>query len=416
MVRYLDGTMHLVNYHLGGSLYTMAAITVAGGLPQTTLLMAVSAVLTCVVYMNLADVATHQGAGSLCRIVSSVLGRKPALVLRVLIMLNALGVIVAYTQACLDIYSSTQSAATTGGFVTFVVMLVIGCTTVPVLECLRPGTADWGSLVANTALLVLLGSLFWVSPADLSAAPLPESKSFWETVISFGPSLVFAFSSAQYVLFACGVCDANGALLSEVNVRRNVGVIGVGSLVVSFSIYMLVGYGGLRAFGPAVKDDILKNFSLEATNHEILFAAVLGTNAVSLLLSFPVFAEELLLYARELLQDLLSVQSFEVFKKHQLSRFCSPTHPYLGSAWIIPLALLITKSAPGLLSIITLMSSCTDYSFMFVFPSLAFCVSFGISQRPLRWALNSTLLVGALYMACHSFAEELSKLNIDINE
>ena len=142
MVRYLDGTMHLVNYHLGGSLYTMAAITVAGGLPQTTLLMAVSAVLTCVVYMNLADVATHQGAGSLCRIVSSVLGRKPALVLRVLIMLNALGVIVAYTQACLDIYSSTQSAATTGGFVTFVVMLVIGCTTVPVLECLRPDTAD----------------------------------------------------------------------------------------------------------------------------------------------------------------------------------------------------------------------------------------------------------------------------------
>jgi len=406
----MDGMMRLVNFHLGGSLYTVAAVAAAGGLLYMILLLGVCALLTLVVYENLADIAVHRQTGSLARIVSSVLGRGAALVLRVLIVLNALGVVVAYLQTCNDIYTGVaQGNATVEALTVFFFTVVTGCAAVPVLEHVFSDVADWGSLMANVALLVLLGALFWLSPQKDKLPSTP--KSLWEIAISFGPSFVFAFSSAEYVLLACGVCDNNGVLLPKVRVHSQVRFIGLGSLLISMCLYTAVGYGGLRAFGSRVQDDILKNFSLEASDHQTMSAIVLGTNAVSLLLSLPVFAETLLLYTRELLHDLLPQASFHVLEQHPLCRWLvNPAHPYIGCAWVVPLAAVIASKAAGLLSIITLMSACTDYAFMFFFPGCAFCASFHVSLRPLRWTLSFAMLLGAPYMAYLSFMKEWNGL------
>lgn len=58
-----------------------------------------------------------------------------------------------------------------------------------------------------------------------------------------------------------------------------------------------------------------------------MFASVLAINAASLVLSFPVFAETLLLYARELLALLPGTSAILD------SRFLDPKMPLLACAW-----------------------------------------------------------------------------------
>mmetsp|Transcript_94926 Transcript_94926/g.263739 ORF Transcript_94926/g.263739 Transcript_94926/m.263739 type:complete len:411 (+) Transcript_94926:78-1310(+) len=407
MTRLLDGMMRLVNFHLGGSLYAIPAMCLAGGPAMAGAMLFASACLTLAVYENLSDLAVRTGEGSLCRITSHALGRGFATALRALVVLNALGVVVFYGQACVDIYQGISSTSfDSRPSLVFWATLALGGATVPVLEHALPDVADWGSLSANSALLVLAAALFYLPPAagDAAAGNTRELKSWWDMVVGFGPAAVFSFSSAEYVLYSCGVSDEVGRLDDKAKVHREVRLVGSLSLLVSLFIYGLVGLGGLRAFGTKVQDDILKNFALQETQHPALAALVLGTNAVSLVLSLPVFAETLLLYTRELLHDVLPESAFAKLEAHPLGEWLvNPGRPYVGCVWVIPLAALLAKKAHGLISIINLLCSCTDYAFMFVFPGLAFCALFRTSMR---WACNLLLVMGAAYFGAQSFMQE----------
>ena len=301
---FLDGLMRLVNFHLGGSLYAMPKVALEGGWTSLVLLLGCCAVLTQLVYENIADVALQVRKGSLGGMVSAVLGRKCAILLRLLVVLNAFGTFIAYLKAATDIYSGVMQESASGGMqLCFLGAVAICLGLVLALQHLH-GRVDWGSLMANGTLLILLGALFFVAPSSKRMPP-PQSLR-WMTV-SHGPSLVFAFSSAEYVLLACAVSDEEGNLHSKSQIHRRVRLIGATSLLLSFSLYMLVGYGGIRAFGPATHGDILLNFSL-GSSYELLSAVLLGTNAASLLLSLPVFAEALLQNLQHLLTDILPSQ------------------------------------------------------------------------------------------------------------
>ena len=236
--------------------------------------------------------------------------------------------------------------------------------------------------------------------------------SWWTAVVNFGPSFVFAFSSAEYVLRASGVCDDNGQILEHTNPHKNIRWVGSISLVISLAIYVAIAIGGSRAFGSSVHDDILKNFSLNATEYPIVSALVLATNALSLVLSFPVFTENLLLCMRELLHSLLTSAQFEKHVRGStlVNKLINPAHPCLGCAWVLPLstALAYSATATGLLDIINLMSPCTDYAFMFVFPGLVYCATFRLSPT---WTLVSSLIVGACIMGSVSFLDAWSKMS-----
>lgn len=404
--------MRLVNFHLGGSLYTVPMVAMAGGQANMLVLMGVCALLTHFVYENLADVAVNRRDGSLCRIVRRVLGKPAAIVLRGLIVLNAFGVVVAYMQATSDVYHSivVEDASPTAHLY-FLAIVVVGCAAVPVLEYKFSDVADWGSLVANLALLVLLGALAWLPRHDLtggSRITATEPLPFLQLLVRYGPSLVFAFSSAEYVLLACGVCDMDGVMLPQVDVHGQVRRVGASSLLLSLALYVGVGCGGVRAFGPDVHDDILKNFALKGSDNELLSIAVLSTNAVSLLLSLPVFAEALLLYLRELMQDVLPEAAWASLEGAALARhLVNPTKPFTGCSWIVPLAAAMAYKVAGLLSIINLMSACTDYAFMFVFPGLAWCATYPWRVSPLRWLASFALVAAALVMGYWSFVEAL---------
>lgn len=392
----LDGLMRLVNFHLGGSLYVIPMIMKEAGPKNASILLAVCASLTWFVYFVLGRLVICQRSGSLTHMVATAMGRPAAILLRLLIVLNALGVVSAYIQTSVDIYATTPIDAR----YFFGLILLCGSCSVLALERSAPNIADWGSLLANGALVVIIVAFLWLPP---SSAALPAPMSFFEMVGKHGPSVVFAFSSAEYVLFACGICDDTGKLVEGMHERQvcsRVHTIGPLSLSISFLLYLCVGHAGIRAFGAGVQEDVLKNFG-GSTQHPILNTVVLATNALSLILSFPVFAETLLLYTRELLQTMLPPP---VFERHiEPAPWLNPAKPFCGCSWIVPLAGLICYRAAGLKNIIDLMSSCTDYAFMFVFPSFALCLSCKVSDMPLIWMVCFLLGLLATKMGTESF-------------
>ena len=405
---WLSGMMRLVNFHLGASLYVMAKVAVDGSFEGIFILLGGCALLTLLVYENLADVAVAVNQrqvpvkASLCGLVSQTLGPRVAVLLRMLVVLNAFGVFVSYGKTIMDVYDAVlqegASAAAQG-----VGAICVGC--VGVLIFCGSQIDGWDSLLANGTLLFLLVALFFLEPVP---APASVAKPWGELIESYGPSLVFAFSSAEYVLFACGVVNESGDFLRGVPVHRRVRIIGSSSVLISYILYLAVGYGGAKAFGSGVEEDILKNFALKESKHEFLSATVLATNGASLLLSLPVFTETFLQYIRELLEDLLPARLFQQASESSgFVHLVNPRRPWLGMAWVLPVDLIAAHRASSLIDVINLMSSCTDYAFMFVFPSLAFCAAVPWSKRPIRWTMNVLLAVLACCLGSKPFYNEL---------
>ena len=169
-----------------------------------------------------------------------------------------------YGKAIMDVYDAVmQEAASPEAIATAAAWLGGMC----LLTCLGGHVDGWDSLLANGALLFLIIGIFYLEP---SPSHLPVPKPWGKLIVEDGPSLVFTFSSAEYILFACDVVDDEGHFVQGVPVHRRVRIIGATSVLISFALYVAVGYGGARTFGSGVEDDILKNFALKGSKHELL--------------------------------------------------------------------------------------------------------------------------------------------------
>jgi len=417
----LNGLQRLVNFHLGGSLYLMPFIFAAAG-PSCALLMTiVCAVLTFFVYELILDAALVTRKGSFGNIIATGLGSRCAATLRLMVVLNALGVVVAYAQTVVDVYRAVAGESVhvppapspqvqaPGGprplapgaldvddsstcrwyfLVTFLAGLVMSA----LLDARFGHVADWGSLIANFSLLALVAICLACPAADESNCMAVDRSETWgAATVRFGHALIFAFTSAEYVLYACNVADERGELLPDVadaELRSRVRRIGGASLLVSAALYVFVGSSGLWAFGACVKEDVLLNLapSMASAGWANAFAAVLAVNAMSLVLSFPVFVQTLLLYLNEFLAAHVLGN---LPARDQWSAFLDPERPWLGAAWVVPAACAVLHFVPGLQWIIDLVCSWTDVFFMFVFPPLIFIGGAG----PKSVKLCATLLL-----------------------
>lgn len=84
----------------------------------------------------------------------------------------------------------------------------------------------------------------------------------------------------------------------------------------------------------------------------------------------------------------------------------------LASVWVVPFAWAFLQFTPGLRQIINLVSSATDYYFMFVFPPLVhlFCSPLTDSWLSLALGLVAVLLtVSAALMGAMSFQATFSE-------
>lgn len=401
-------------FSLGGAIYTMPSILATAGVTKALTLLCVSGCLTLVVYEYLARAAVQTQKGSLSRIVDAVLGPAVAGVLRILVVLNAMGVVAAYLATVFDVKEAAGGAAAMSGFPgqCFLSIVAGGLIASGTLEARFSHIMDWGSLIANAALLVLIFALIYLAtlqtPVKHSASGEPV-LSWWRAAVDMGPSLVFAFSSAEYVLRACDVADDDGVLTPGIDaavIKKRVRLIGLISVVISGTLYFFTGIAGVAAFGREhVQQDILSNLKPPC----LLFATVLGVNAVSLVLSFPVFVEALLLYLRELFEAVLPQKIAHTFNG---SQWMNPSKPMLASVWVVPFAWAFLQFTPGLRQIINLVSSATDYYFMFVFPPLVhlFCSPLTDSWLSLALGLVAVLLtVSAALMGAMSFQATFSE-------
>ena len=181
---WLSGMMRLVNFHLGASLYVMAKVAVDGSFEGIFILLGGCALLTLLVYENLADVAVAVNQrqvpvkASLCGLVSQTLGPRVAVLLRMLVVLNAFGVFVSYGKTIMDVYDAVlqegASAAAQG-----VGAICVGC--VGVLIFCGSQIDGWDSLLANGTLLFLLVALFFLEPVP---APASVAKPWGELIES----------------------------------------------------------------------------------------------------------------------------------------------------------------------------------------------------------------------------------------
>ena len=127
--------------------------------------------------------------------------------LRVMVVVNNIGVVAAYLQTILDIYNAANSGQAWSSIGNpnsqcFLSVLFGGWLFVMFLEKQLPDLADWGSLIANLALVALAGVLFWLIFVERLQSPMVEQPEidWWTIIKEHGPNLVFAFSSAEYVL------------------------------------------------------------------------------------------------------------------------------------------------------------------------------------------------------------------------
>jgi len=353
------------------------------------------------VYELLADAAIRTHQGSFGNIVAVSLGPLAATWLRVMIVLNTLGVVVAYAQTVVDVSGAVGisskgdlSLAVASGDPTrlhFLVWLFSGFSIALFLEFYCGHVADWGSLIANTSLLSLVA--LCVGLGQVSSPLVQESiqcqvvtkSDTWSAAgLRFGHSLVFAFSSAEYVLYACNVADEDGNIfagVSDAKLRRRVRSVGGCSLLLSTLLYIMIGQSAVGAFGVCTKEDVLSNLSpaQAPAGWSIGFAVVLAVNALSLILSFPVFVQALLLNLRE------------------LGAPVDPNKPWRGAVWVVPVAGVIVSQVPGLQWVIDVVCSWTDVFFMFVLPPLMFILSPRAgAARFLAKFLAWGLLLGAL--------------------
>merc|ERR1712176_1511654 len=105
-----------------------------------------------------------------------------------------------------------------------------------------------------------MGPVAGASNHRICSDPVRINTSFLKSLADFGHNCIFAFTSAEYVLYACGVADDNGNLLedlAESELRSQVRVIGGSSLVVSTIVYVLIGLSGATAFGHCAQEDVL---------------------------------------------------------------------------------------------------------------------------------------------------------------
>mmetsp|Transcript_72588 Transcript_72588/g.200237 ORF Transcript_72588/g.200237 Transcript_72588/m.200237 type:complete len:410 (+) Transcript_72588:58-1287(+) len=388
----LNGLQRLVNFHLGGSLYLMPFIFAAAGPACAIAMLVACALLTLIVYELIAGAALRTRKGSFGNIVERSLGAGCAALLRLMVALNAMGVVLAYSQTVVDVYAAAGGQMTVEG-AWFIGTLVVGLAVSVGLDIFLGHIADWGSAISNAALLALV-FLFavcpWVERTDCQA--VVRSETWKAAVLRFAHSLIFAFTSAEYVLYACNVADDDGNLIagkSDGEVHKQVKHVGGASLLLSSFLYISIGYLGFQTFGSCVAEDVLSNLAPRGApaGWARTFAVVLALNALSLVLSFPVFVQTLLLYLRE-----FSSSHVPGRFSAPLQAFFDPERTWRGAAWVVPLAGVAVHHLPGLQWIIDLVCSWTDVFFMFVFPPLMFIL------KPLVWSELPTKVLATLML------------------
>eukprot|EP00929_Paragymnodinium_shiwhaense_P005731 TRINITY_DN10801_c0_g1_i1.p1 TRINITY_DN10801_c0_g1~~TRINITY_DN10801_c0_g1_i1.p1 ORF type:complete len:409 (-),score=48.85 TRINITY_DN10801_c0_g1_i1:16-1242(-) len=374
--------MRLVNFHLGGALYTMPGIFRLAGVQNGCFMVVMFGLVSLLVYEYIARTAVAIRQGSLGRIVAELMGSSFGALVRVLAVLNTLCVVSAYIKTTTDtmlVASNGEpfslTALSTASCSCFVGVIVAGLALTLALEVLLPRYADWASVTANAVCVANIIVLLAYPKDPLVTHSAPTRPVSWVQVgLECGPSIVFAFRSAEYVLCACDVSDDQGMLkegVSSEQLFRRVRTVGALSAFLSSAVYILVGYAGLCAFGSDVKDDILMHFQSPTLGS----GAVLGANVLSLLLSVPVYVENMLVYVRELVWDTLATShSTKHAGKH------SRLSPMLASAWIVPLLAVVVKTCPGLWNLVSLLGAATDYHFMYMFPPVAFAFSISLAK------------------------------------
>lgn len=203
--------MHtLVNWHLGGAVYTLGHQFARIGTAMSLLGLGLAACMTLFIYHLLIDASIARGVHSFPELVSQALGRPAGKLLSLLVVINVIGVFSAYVKILQDIvpqlYIDNAMVDNT----------ILATTIASVLFGALSSNA-WDvpvfNYIANGALGVLILGLVWLQYTTIENPQVDVAKScatsahsnghdssLYNAMLQASTIFVFAFSSAEIVL------------------------------------------------------------------------------------------------------------------------------------------------------------------------------------------------------------------------